>query len=281
MPTYKAKGLVIKSYRLGEADKIIKFFTPDFGLISAVAKGAFNIKSGFAGRLELYNVIDCELSKGKTLDIVSQAEIIEVFKNISDDFLKFNYSQIISELILKTQTESAASYNLFKLVYLIIKRINNNDVLDEVTMQTLLVFFVINFSKIMGYAPMLSSCTICGRSLGYVKDKLGRNNFDDHEIDVIRIKEKWNPFMFFSIKYGGAVCKKCSEDKSQIFGLNKAESDFLNKVFYCKVEDLSEIKVNFKIPYKLLDILTNYVAFHSEISLRSLDYLKKIHKNIV
>lgn len=147
MPTYKAKGLIIKSYRLGEADKIVKIFTPDMGLISAVAKGAFNMKSRFSGRLELYNVIDCEFSQGRTLDIVSQAEILEIFNGISGDFLKFNYTQSLSEMILKTQSEKAASYNLFKLTYLVIKKMNNIDDSNEVFLQMLLIFFMINFSK--------------------------------------------------------------------------------------------------------------------------------------
>jgi len=284
MPTYKAKGLVIKSYRLGEADKIIKLFTPDFGLISAVAKGAFNIKSRFGGRLELYNVIDCELSKGRTLDIISQAEIIEVFENISGDLLKFNYAQVISEMILKTQAESTTSYNLFKLVYLVIKRINNDKISNEIMIQTLVAFFVVNFSKIMGYAPMLRNCTICGKPIKDVKAKLGMSSIgdiDNHEAGTIKMKQNQDICTFFSINHGGVVCQKCSEGKSGIFDLNIYESNFLNEIFYCKMENIPEVMIDAKVSSKLLDILTEYVAFHSEIYLGSLDYLKKMKKNIV
>jgi DNA repair protein RecO (recombination protein O) len=256
MPTYKAKGLIIKSYRLGEADKIVKIFTPDMGLISAVAKGAFNMKSRFSGRLELYNVIDCEFSQGRTLDIVSQAEILEIFNGISGDFLKFNYTQSLSEMILKTQSEKAASYNLFKLTYLVIKKMNNIDDSNEVFLQMLLIFFMINFSKIMGYAPMLKCCTVCG-------------------CEMLKNPE------IFSVKYGGTVCRNCSSGKSGIIFFNDEEMHLLTGLLSCRLEELTDFKVSYRTSSRILDLMAEYVSFHSEINLSSLAYLKKIHKNIV
>lgn len=270
MPTYKAKGLVIKSYRLGEADKIIKIFTPDNGLISAVAKGAFNMKSKFSGRLELYNVIDCEFSQGKTLDIISQAEILEVFNGISGDFLKFNYTQAVSEVILKTQSEKAASHNLFKLTYLLIKKINNIDNNDEVLLQILLIFFMINFSKIMGFAPMLRSCTVCGREMQKSPIEIKDDNKDDYQGLAV-----------FSVKYGGIVCRNCASDKNGLIFLNDEDSYLLTRLFYCHLEELTESAAAYRVSSKILNLMSEYVSFHSEINLASLAYLKKIHKNII
>jgi len=279
MPTYKAKGLVIKSYRLGEADKIVKIFTPDSGLISAVAKGAFNMKSKFSGRLELYNVIDCEFSQGKTLDIISQAEIIEIFSSISGDFFKFNYTQMISEILLKTQSEKTSSHNLFRLTYLLIKKINNTEINDEVSLQMLLVFFMINFSKIMGFSPMLSCCTVCGREIMKKNTEERDNKHIKYEV-IENIGDRVDK-IFFSVKYGGTVCRNCSLDKKSVIFLNSAEASLFAGLFQCHLEDLENFVVNYKTSSKLLDLMTEYVSFHSEIALLSPAYLKKIHKNIV
>lgn len=279
MPTYKAKGLVVKSYRLGEADKIVKIFTPDIGLISAVAKGAFNIKSKFSGRLELYNVIDCEFSQGKTLDIVSQAEILEIFNSISCDFLKFNYSQLISEMILKTQSEKASSHNLFKLTYLVIKKINNIGINDEVLLQVIIIFFMINFSKIMGHTPMLKYCTVCGKRI--LKES-GADNNDKTGINIIEKYIDDKGFStFFSVEYGGTVCRNCSSGKSGIIFLNTREASLLARLFYCHLEELTDNCTNIKTSSKLLDLMAEYVSFHSEISIASLAYLKKIQKDFI
>ena len=125
MTSYKTRAIVLKSYNLGEADKIIKLFSQDSGLISAVAKGSRKIKSKFGGRLELFNFVDLEISTGRSLEIIAQAEIIKSFTNIPLDFNKFLFCQLISEIILKTHFESVeTSPILFKLIYVCFNEIN-------------------------------------------------------------------------------------------------------------------------------------------------------------
>ncbi|HDP69504.1 MAG TPA: DNA repair protein RecO, partial [Actinobacteria bacterium] len=65
---YKTKGVVLKSIKLGEADKIITFLTESHGKVSAVAKGVRRTKSKFGGRLEPFTHVDLLLYKGKSLD---------------------------------------------------------------------------------------------------------------------------------------------------------------------------------------------------------------------
>ena len=89
MSSYKAKALILRTYKLGEYDKIVKMYSQASGLISAVARGPEKSKKQVWGRLELFNLIDLEMYGGKSLDILSQAEIIESFKNISSDFSRF------------------------------------------------------------------------------------------------------------------------------------------------------------------------------------------------
>ncbi len=283
MPTYKAKGLIIKSYRLGETDKIIKIFTPDDGLISAVAKGAFNIKSKFSGRLELYNIVDGEFSLGKNLDIISQAEVLEIFENISNDFLKFNYLQLISELILKTQTERVPSYNLFKLTYLIIKRINDIEYGDELPLQVLIIFYMINFLKITGHAPMLESCTVCGRDFfekvnerkGSIVQIINANH------PAVNDKNICSSSAYFSVSFGGLVCRSCSSGLANIKFLNKEKANFLKKLHRARIEELKNQEVTAETVSDLLELMLQYVSFHSDITLASFAYLKKIHKNFI
>jgi len=99
MPSYKAKAVILKSYKLGESDRIIKMYSQQDGIISAVAKGARKTRSKFGGRLELFNIVDLEISTGKSLDIITQAEILKSFKNISSDFYKFVFCEMISEIV--------------------------------------------------------------------------------------------------------------------------------------------------------------------------------------
>lgn len=125
MPSYKTKAIVLKSYNLGEADKILKLFSKDNGLIDAVAKGARKIKSRFGGRLELFNFVELELSRGRNLDIINQAELLKNFSDIPNDFNKFLLSQFMCQIVLKTHfSETEVTPAIFKLLYVCLNAIN-------------------------------------------------------------------------------------------------------------------------------------------------------------
>ncbi|MBM3706230.1 MAG: DNA repair protein RecO, partial [Actinobacteria bacterium] len=67
MSSYKTKSVILKSLNLGEADRIIRLYSQDNGIIDSVAKGVRRIKSKFGGRLELFNFVEVEISKGRNL----------------------------------------------------------------------------------------------------------------------------------------------------------------------------------------------------------------------
>ncbi|MCE5329257.1 DNA repair protein RecO [bacterium] len=260
MATYKAKSIVLKSYRLGEVDKIVKLFSMEYGIISAVAKGAYNFKSRFSGRLELYNIIDCEMSEGKNLDIVSQAEIIEVFKNISSDFFKFGISQAVGEIILKTQSERSPSTSIFRLLYVTLKEINKCNPEDNATLKKILLFFIARILKIMGYVPLFDSCSICGRKL---HDKEIRNDTGN---------------LIFSIVYGGTICKKCRGNIGGLLLIEKECAEMLVSLFSLKIEDVVDLDVSDKNMGKLISLLEKYFLYHIDINIESFNYLEKIEK---
>ncbi|MDD5660069.1 MAG: DNA repair protein RecO [Actinomycetota bacterium] len=260
MATYKAKSIVLKSYRLGEVDKIIKLFSIEHGMISAVAKGAYNFKSRFSGRLELYNVIDCEMSEGKNLDIVSQAEIIEVFNNISSDFYKFGVSQSISEIILKTQSEKSPSEIIFHLLYVVLRQINKCNPQDNTTCKKTLLFFIARFLKIMGYVPLFDSCSICGSKL------------DDKKA----VSDTGN--LIFSISYGGMICKTCSGNIAGLLLIEKECAEILINLFSSKIEYIISLRISDKNMGKLTYILEKYFLYHMDTNIESFDYLEKIEK---
>src|SRR5680860_1513207 len=240
MAAYKAKSFVLKSYRLGETDKIIRLFSMEHGIISAVAKGACNFKSRFSGRLELFNIIDCEISSGRNLDIINQAEIIEVFGNISSDFFKFNISQIICEIILKSQSEKSPSLTIFKLLYFTLREIDKCKTCEDDNLKKILVFFIAKFLKIMGYVPLLDSCSLCGSSLGT-------------EGSVM-----YGSGLMFSIKYGGAICPGCRKDTERLFYIENESATIMVMMFTEKIENIINLKVAGEVINNLLNILENY-----------------------
>jgi len=258
MPSYKAKAVILKSYKLGESDKIIKMYSQQDGIISAVAKGARKAKSKFGGRLELFNIVDLEISTGKSLDIITQAEILKSFKNISSDFYKFVFCETVSEIVLKTQQHSGGSSEiLFKLIYVCFNEIDGFNNEDIVSLKKAVCFFVAKSIKIIGYNPLLKNCCKCGMDM---KDLY---SFRSSNIS-------------FSVKFGGILCEKCSEFLEGTVKLDVSTYRFLCDVFNLKIEDFRDMEVNLQVLKKVRSLMENYITYHIDCNIKSFKYLKKI-----
>jgi DNA repair protein RecO (recombination protein O) len=79
---YKSKGIVLRSIRYGEADRILDLYTRDAGLVSAIAKGIRRTKSRFGARLEPLSCVDFVAYGGRTLDTITQAETLRSFHGL-------------------------------------------------------------------------------------------------------------------------------------------------------------------------------------------------------
>ena len=85
MPPYKEQGIVLRSVKLGEADKIVTILTQGSGKVRAVAKGLRKTTSRFGGRLEPFTHVNLMLYRGRgALDTVTQVEIVAAHRRIRD-----------------------------------------------------------------------------------------------------------------------------------------------------------------------------------------------------
>lgn len=256
MPSYKAKAIVLKSYKLGEADKIIKMYSKDHGIISAVAKGSRKTKSRFGGRLELNNIIDLELYKGRNLDVITQAEALKSFKSIPKDFYKYIFSELVGEIVLKTQGEEEADLSdiMFKLIYVTLNQIDQCREEDIKTLKLISCFFMARFLKITGYLPVLNSCAVCGNKI--------------REID--------KKSLAFSASFGGIVCRTCRHKTKNAIILNRVSYSLLKDLTDLKIESILEVEVDSSALKKVYKIYENYLIYHTDSNIKCFDYIRKI-----
>ena len=257
MPTYKARSIILRSHKLGEADRIIRMYSSEGRVISAVAKGSRKTRSRFRGRLELFHLVDMELTRGRELDIINQAEIIHCFSNIPGDFYKFVFAEIISNIILKTQSSADENLALFKLLYVCLNEIDNTGQDDEITLKKILCFFEAKFLQVTGFTPLLDRCSSCNKDPGdlYVMEKA----------DV-----------FFSVRYGGVLCRRCSSGNGSRVILNASAFRLLSDLFRSKIEDLRDAEPEPRNLKKVYRLLEDYLVFHTDCTVDSFSYLKKI-----
>jgi len=113
---YKTEGIILKRKNFGEADKILTIFSKHYGKIKAIAKGIRKVTSKKAGVLELFNHCKLVLAKGKDLDIITEAQVINNFSSWRKDLNKVGTAWYFCELIDKLTAESQVNRNLFELL---------------------------------------------------------------------------------------------------------------------------------------------------------------------
>ena len=87
MKTYRDEAVVLRTHKLGEADRIITLLTSRNGQVRAVAKGIRKTTSRFGARLEPFSLVSLQLHRGRSLDIVTQVETISAYgKAIAADY---------------------------------------------------------------------------------------------------------------------------------------------------------------------------------------------------
>src|SRR5690349_9044538 len=79
MQVYRDDGVVLRTHKLGEADRIVTLLCRQNGRVRAVAKGVRRTKSRFGARLEPFTHVDLMIHPGRTLDVITQAEVIRAY----------------------------------------------------------------------------------------------------------------------------------------------------------------------------------------------------------
>lgn len=159
MPTYKTEGIVLARFNLGEADRIVSFFTRDRGKLRAVAKGVRRIKSRMAGHLELFNTVELMLATGRNLDVITSARLRQHHQGLSDNYDKLSYGYLFAEMVEKLTGEDEPHVGVFELLEQSLSSLEAGaaDALLE-------LFFKLRLASELGYRPELSACVVCGKS---------------------------------------------------------------------------------------------------------------------
>ena len=116
MSLYRDRGVVLRTYKLGEADRIVVLLTPGHGKVRAVAKGVRRTKSRIGGRLEPLSHVELLMYEGRELDIVSQAELIEPWRKLHEDLTCLSQGLAMAEATEQVAQEREPSEALYRML---------------------------------------------------------------------------------------------------------------------------------------------------------------------
>lgn len=160
MPSYRAEAIVLRTHKLGEADRIITLLTRDRGKIRAVAKGVRRTKSKFGARLEPFSRVDLLVFEGKSLDIITQAESLNAYgQDLALDYSLWTAGQTMLETADRLTPEDSISA---ESQYLLLVGALRTLVTGEHAASLVLDAFLLRSLSMAGYSPTLNACVICG-----------------------------------------------------------------------------------------------------------------------
>jgi len=157
---YRDEAVVLRTQKLGEADRIITMLTRGNGRVRAVAKGVRRTTSRFGSRLEPFTYVDLQIAEGRSLDIVTQAETLAPYgAKLGSDYEKYTAGTVMLEtaerLVVEDKEPALQQFLLLvgALRTLSAGERNPSQVLDS---------FLLRSLSVAGYAPSFEACARCG-----------------------------------------------------------------------------------------------------------------------
>jgi DNA repair protein RecO (recombination protein O) len=163
MPLLEMEAIVLRTYRLGEADKIASLFTRQLGRLRAVARGAQRPKSRYGGTLEPLSHLRLWIFERENRDLLqlNSAELEESFFDMQRDYRVQLAAQFLVEVSERLLPEREVNERAFRLLLAVLRALKHSGEVNRP-----LLYFDYWILRLGGFLPDLETCTACGQVLG-------------------------------------------------------------------------------------------------------------------
>jgi len=175
-PLYRDTAVVLRTYKLGESDRIVVLLTEHHGKVRAVAKGVRKTLSRFGARLEPMSHVRLLLAQGRELDIVSQADVVETIAPLVADLDHLTSGMAVLEAADQMSLDREPNPHLYRMVVGALRTI------AERSAPLVVPAFFWKLLAAEGVRPELDECVRCGES---------------------------GPLVAFDMDQGGVLCRAC------------------------------------------------------------------------
>jgi DNA repair protein RecO (recombination protein O) len=255
MPLFTTNAIVIRSLNYSESDKIVTFFTKDFGKLKGIAKGARRSKKRFQNALGLFSHLRLIFFDKEGLGLVraESCDILHSFPKIREDLRKIVYGNYYLELANEMAGEREVNREAFELLLSFLSNLEETAPQEEQ-----LRLFEIRMLSLFGYRPNMRRCDLCKRDWEDLKEI---------------------PAVFFSPERGTLVCEKCSKTRNDLIPLSLGTArliEMVSQMELCKVE---RMRFTFQALSESRELLPKFICYQLGKELKSLKALNNIdHK---
>ena len=236
---------MLRSFRLGEADRVLHLYTLDRGRVGAVAKGVRKTTSRFGGRLEPLSHVEVMLHQGGgELATVTGADLIRSHSAAREDSYRLGVGLIGAEAVLRLFHEQERNAKAFKAVTRFLDALDalESRVPERPELDPLGLSFQLKLLWLAGYLPHLGSCAECGGE---------------------------GPFAGYSPRAGGAVCRSCFA-ASGALPLSEEGLTGMEQLLRHPLSEAGGAGLTLRGAREVIAVITSSYEFHGGFRLRTL-----------
>ncbi|MCX6381736.1 MAG: DNA repair protein RecO [Armatimonadetes bacterium] len=252
MPSYTATALVIHRNNLAENDCILTLYTSELGKISAVAKGARKPTSRFSGATELFTVFHGLFATGRTLDILTQCEIVQAYTPLRYDLDRLARATYFCEVLdrFTMERDPVNAEALFQLTTAALRLLQETQATPDVITHA----YELRLLGEQGYSPICDACVKCGREI--VHGQVG-----------------------FSPSLGGVLCSSDRYKTEDSVPLSAEALEALQLLPELDGEELLDFHPSRKALQEVGRALRWYIKLRAERAIKSADFLDQLRAN--
>lgn len=245
---YRTQGIILNRADFGEADRILSVLTPQLGRLRLLAKGARKPSSRKAGHVEPFTYVHLMVARGRNLDIVSQAEMLEPFRTLHDDLERISLAYYLAELISGFTEEGDENLPLFQLTLATLSRL-----CEEGDLMLALRFFEMRAVGLLGYKPELFFCVSCRAKLEPTTN-------------------------YFMPEMGGVLCPRHGEGVREAITLPLPTFKVLRYMQTRDWDQVSAFHLKPETHHELEALLQKYIVHLLERRLKSVEFVHRLRR---
>ncbi len=253
MPTFRARGIIIKNKKVREADKIFTIITDNLGKIQAYGRSTGKINSKLGGHLDLFTNSNLVLAKGKSMPTLVYANALDSFKNIKSNLTKTGIAFYASELLDNFLLEDYKDTRIYRLLYYFFITLNVPDIENLIQIRVLFWSFELKLLSLLGFLPEVGSCVKCGKNI--IKDS-----------------------NYFDFTSGGFICSNCDNDsRAYSYQVDEVIVSLIDKIYRGNTEVLISLKIENKQGFIIKELIDRYILYLMNKKIKSSEFLEKIN----
>ena len=246
--TFRSEAIVLKRSDIGEADRLLTLYSRDYGKIRAVAKGARKPQTRKTGHVELFMRTNFMFAQGKTIDIITQAELIEAYPGVRDDLMRTTFTSYAAELLDRLTADEDRDIRKYNLLS---EAIGWFETADDLMLAAR--YYELRLLSLAGFQPQLFHCIACGEAI--------------EEQD-----------QFFSAEMGGLLCPESREADRHAHRISSAAVKVLRYLQTRSWGVVSVLHLRKPLHRELEALMHYYVQYVLERGLKSVDFLHRLRR---